>query len=188
MPLSFYRGQIRPSKPKHQTSPKQVDMVEDLDNSSIVDQDEQDKCMINTPNPPSVSPPALENTNCSETSGACNVDLVATSKIKTIETTKPMNGTTGSTKGQVNKKDKPNATPSVPQKDQNRGRSQYRKGADPKQKKLTKMFSRDHSASIPRFKRINDTSPQSPLPSKSNTRSKSRQTDWFEESGDPGLC
>ena len=188
----YYRGQIRP-KSQNQTNPKQVGTKEDKQNEPVVVK--QANYATNTPIPPSVSPHETEKNDGKNMPSVNTTELGVPIETNVI-VSKHSKDTSSIGKGQVNQKEKVNATPLTMKNNpsdtvkQDRGRSHLRKGiTDLKQKNLTKMFNRQSSTSSQRSKRGHETSPQSPLPPKSNTRSKSRQTDWFDATGDdPGLC
>ena len=165
----YYRGQIRPSKQPHPTvSTNATERHEDTPNVAGI-----------------MNVSGLEKSN---------PNRVQNAPPEVIETRSSSLGESEGGKAKIKPKGKPCMTspnPAANAASQNRGRSTNRKkSTDHKQTNLTRMLHRKQSTSIPRLKRGHDTSPQNPPPSKSNTRSKSQSTDWFEETGDSGsdLC
>lgn len=194
----YYRGQIRPVKSKPQNGIVQVDSTE------VTTSTESKNATSSTTNAsmPSVPPhvPASNNDGV----GKSGVSMAEVAKVRRDQISTEINDTRspildkgkgGRGKAQANKKGEssvtsPSASRNYNAAPPNRGRAPTRKSvSDPKQSNISKLFIRKISTSNPRNKRVNDTSPQSPLPSKSNARSKSYHTDWFEETGDPDdLC
>lgn len=178
----YYKGQLRPSKQPKINNMHQVTSTEGNESTTTMSQ----------------VPPYEPDTNNDDTDkvGTSNVEVasVRCDQNDSIEVTESQSQGLGMVKKSKSKVKSSAASPSASPNSQNaahqnRGRATTRKIVhDPKQTKIAKMLARKISTSNPRNKRSIDTSPQSPLPPKSNTRSKSSPTDWFEETGDSELC
>ena len=190
----YYRGQIRPQTPQHQTEIKVVNTEEGIPSKGT---EELEICSDNISTSPSGSTHVPTNKKDGDKPGMNSVEDAVASRdqIIPLEVTVIDKGVRSKFSGK-NQNEKTKVAPPTPPKQQSnassqnrQGRSKIRTGAnDSKQKHLDKMFNRNFSTSIPRSKRYHETSPKSPVPPKSNARSKSRQTDWYEETGEADLC
>ena len=177
----FYRGQIRPKRSEYKSTEQTG-----LQNSNDADNEKMDNVRplaeVSTPTAEAVDATNLSS-GSTEVINPSNIDHVATNDVDS--NTANNIGKSGST---LNQEDKTKYTPDSgksTKSSQSRGRSQQRrKKIDPKQKNISSLFRRKASPSTSRSgsKRqfCHDGATQDPPTPKSNSRSNSYHTDWFD--------